>query len=68
MLAIQSLKVGKSAGVDEIRPEMLKAMGKEGVLWLSRVIKVAWESGETPGELLQLQGHISFKSPRESLR
>ena len=50
ILAIESLKVGKSAGVDEIRPEMLKAMGKEGVLWLSRVIKVAWERGETPAD------------------
>ena len=47
---IESLKFGKSAGIDEIRPEMLKAMGKEGVLWVTRVIKVAWERGETPGD------------------
>ncbi|KAL0274579.1 UNVERIFIED_CONTAM: hypothetical protein PYX00_002680 [Menopon gallinae] len=38
--AINSLKSGKAAGVDEIRPEMLKALGKEGVSWLTRVIKV----------------------------
>ena len=47
---VELLEVGKSAGVDEIRPEMLKAMGKEGVLWLSHVIMVAWDRGETHGD------------------
>jgi exonuclease III len=48
--AIKSLKSGKAAGIDEIRPEMLKALGPEGVQWLTRVIQVAWNSGKAPGD------------------
>lgn len=32
-------------GVKKIRPEMLKALDTEGVLWLSRVINLAWQEG-----------------------
>jgi hypothetical protein len=46
--AIKSLKNGKAAGLDEIRPEMLKALGSSGTIWLTRVIRVAWDSGKTP--------------------
>jgi len=35
--AIGWLKSKKAAGEDEIRPEMLKASNKEGILWLTRV-------------------------------
>ncbi|CAF3498112.1 unnamed protein product, partial [Rotaria sp. Silwood2] len=35
--AIQSLKSGKAAGVDEIRPEMLKSLKSGGVDWLTRI-------------------------------
>ena len=46
--AVLSLKSGKAAGVDEIRPEMLKALGSEGISWLTRVFGVAWETGRVP--------------------
>lgn len=46
--AIRSLKRGKSPGEDEIRPEMLQSMPREGILWLKRVCQVAWSSGKAP--------------------
>jgi exonuclease III len=46
--AIKSLKPGKAAGVDEIRPEMLKALGKGGLRWLTRVLEIAWKTGKVP--------------------
>ncbi|CAM1310973.1 Uncharacterised protein r2_g2136 [Pycnogonum litorale] len=41
--AIKSLKCGRDAGEDEIRPEMLKALNGEGIPWLTRVCQKAWE-------------------------
>ena len=46
--AIKGIKSGKAAGQDEIRPEMLKALTGEGILWLTRVCQVAWKLGKTP--------------------
>ena len=46
--AIKSLKAGKAPGVDDIRPEMLKAMNCFGIRWLTRVCKVAWKTGKVP--------------------
>ena len=48
--AIHRLKSGKAAGVDEIRPEMLKALGGKGFVWLTRVFQAAWDSGEAPSD------------------
>ncbi|CAF4539469.1 unnamed protein product, partial [Rotaria sp. Silwood2] len=44
--AIKSLKSGKAAGVDEIRPEMLKSLKSGGVDWLTRICRVAWTTGK----------------------
>ena len=45
--AIIGIKSGKAAGEDEIRPEMLKALTGEGILWLTRLCLVAWKFGKT---------------------
>ena len=45
---IKRIKSGKAAGGDEIRPEMLKALTGEGILWLVRVRQVAWKFCKTP--------------------
>ena len=38
---INKLQCHKAAGVDEIRPEMVKYSGKAGLKWLHRIIKLA---------------------------
>ena len=45
--AIKRTKSGKAAGEDEIRPQMLKSLTGEGILWLRRVCQVAWKFGKT---------------------
>jgi len=37
---VKQLHSGKAPGVDEIRPEMLKALGVEGLSWLARLTYV----------------------------
>jgi len=32
-LAVKTLKAGKAAGCDEIRPEMLKALNRDGIFY-----------------------------------
>ena len=46
--AIKGIKSGKAASEDEIRPEMLKALTGEGILWLTRVSQIVWKCGKTP--------------------
>ena len=43
---IESLKAGKAPGKNDIPPEMSKAINNFGVCWLTRVFRVAWETGE----------------------
>ena len=45
---IKEIKSGKAVGNDEIRPKMLKALTKEGILWLKQLCQVAWKYGQTP--------------------
>ena len=42
---VKQLHSDKAPGVDEIRPEMLKALGVEGLSWLTRLINIARTSG-----------------------
>jgi len=46
--AIRKLKIGKSAGVDEIRSEFLKSSGEAGIMWVHRLVNAAWKSGTVP--------------------
>ncbi|TWW80691.1 hypothetical protein D4764_01G0005060 [Takifugu flavidus] len=39
---------GKAPGVDEIRPEFLKALDIVGLSWLTRLCNIAWTSGAVP--------------------
>ncbi|TWW64974.1 hypothetical protein D4764_22G0006210 [Takifugu flavidus] len=51
---IQRLRKGKQCtvntapGVDEIRPEFLKALDVVGLSWLTRLCNIAWTSGAVP--------------------
>jgi len=45
---VKKLLGGKAPGVDEIRPEMLKALDIVGLSWLTRFFNVAWGSGTVP--------------------
>ena len=60
--AMKGIKSGKAAGEDEIRPEMLKALTGEGILWLTRVCQAEVES-RTQGSS-QSQGHKKNPRPR----
>ena len=46
--AIKGIKSGKADGENELRPEMLKALSGEEILWLTRVCQVAWKLGKLP--------------------
>ena len=41
---VRNLKAGKSAGVDEIRTELIKNSGSSGIQWLSRIFNLAMKS------------------------
>ncbi|XP_036448312.1 uncharacterized protein LOC118823042 [Colossoma macropomum] len=45
---VSKLLSGKSPGVDEIHPEMLKALDVVGLSWLTRLCSVGWTSGTVP--------------------
>lgn len=48
--ALQMVRVGRAAGVDEIRPEMLKTMGSDGVAWLLQIFRNIWKNGRCPSD------------------
>ncbi|TWW81841.1 R2 Retrovirus-related Pol polyprotein from type I retrotransposable element [Takifugu flavidus] len=45
---VKKLLVGKAPGVDEIRPEFLKALDVVGLSWLTRFCNIAWTLGAVP--------------------
>ena len=49
-VVVKQLHSGKAPGIDEIPPEMLKALGVEGLSWLTRLFNIAWGSGSVPKE------------------
>ena len=47
---VKHLHSGKAPGIDEIRPEMLKALGVEGLSRVTCLFNIAWKSGTVPRE------------------
>ena len=45
---VKKLRGGKAPGVDEIRPDYLKALDVVGLSWLTRLCNIAWTSGVVP--------------------
>ena len=50
VVAISKLKNGKSPGICGISAEMLKAGRTVVVKWLHRIMSLAWENGQVPGD------------------
>ena len=48
--ALEKMKCGKAAGVDDIAPESLKRGGWSMVEWMRRLFNVCMERGEVPEE------------------
>ena len=46
--AVQSLKKGKSAGVDNIPAELVQAGGEDVIATLTTIYKKIWQTGEWP--------------------
>ena len=47
---VKKLLSGKAPGVDEICPEILKALDIVGLSWLTRLFNGAWRSGTVPAK------------------
>ena len=45
---VKKLLGGRAPGVDEVRPEFLKALDAVGLSWLTRLCSIAWTSGAVP--------------------
>ncbi|TWW81631.1 hypothetical protein D4764_01G0014460 [Takifugu flavidus] len=45
---VKKLLGGKAPGVNEIRPEFLKALDVVGLSWLTRLCNIGWASGAVP--------------------
>ena len=43
---VKHLCSGKAPGIDEIQPEMLKALGIEGLSWLTCLFNIALDSAK----------------------
>lgn len=49
-VAIVKLKPGKAPRVDDIRLEMVKYMGNEGIKLVQKIIETAWSTEEIPSD------------------
>ena len=45
---IKKLIGGKAPGMDEVRPEFLRALDVVGLSWLTRLCSIVWTSGTVP--------------------
>ncbi|KAK0136738.1 LINE-1 reverse transcriptase [Merluccius polli] len=45
---VRKLLGGRAPGVDEVRPEFLKALDVVGLSWLTQLCSIAWTSGAVP--------------------
>lgn len=45
---IRKIRIGKAGGADNIDPEMVKWLGKEGKKWLLEIMKEAWRTNLIP--------------------
>ncbi|KAK0134739.1 hypothetical protein N1851_029630 [Merluccius polli] len=45
---VKKLLGGRAPGVDEVRPEFLKALDVVGLSWLTRLCSIVWTSGAVP--------------------
>ena len=50
LLGLRSLKVGKAAGCDNIRPEMIQYLGERGRNKLLRVCNMVWKHNTVPSD------------------
>lgn len=48
--AIQRLKIGKAAGIDKIKPEMIKFIGEDGIEMLRYLFNKIWKETKIPQE------------------
>jgi len=46
--ALNLMKTGKAAGGSGMTTEMLKALGEEGIRWLTEIFNQTWEEGRMP--------------------
>uniref|UniRef100_A0A1W7R9N5 Endonuclease-reverse transcriptase HmRTE-e01 n=1 Tax=Hadrurus spadix TaxID=141984 RepID=A0A1W7R9N5_9SCOR len=49
-VASKKMRLGKAPGVDEVTIDMVRAAGKEGLYWISRVFQAVWRDKRTPEE------------------
>ncbi|TWW70386.1 hypothetical protein D4764_18G0011920 [Takifugu flavidus] len=61
---VKKLLGGKAPGVDEIRPESLKALDVVGLSWLTRLCNIAWTSGGSAAGLADRGGVLERRVRR----
>ncbi len=48
--ALKKMKSGKSVGPDELSTDMLKALGRPGIKWITRIMRVVWQQQRIPDD------------------